>query len=133
MLHAYILLIFRFSPCKVTLTFMNYYGSYSKNSQTKIIKQRTYGVYLQKKKNHSCYRFIEILPHNLVYIFLFNRYNWCILQIQYCEHAKDKNRSIVHAYIVLFLTISDQTGPEVIKLFSCSAQLSMKFQLLINE
>ena len=27
---------------------------------------------------------------------------------------------------------SDQPGPEVIKLFSSSAQLSMKFQLLIN-
>ena len=26
----------------------------------------------------------------------------------------------------------DYTGPEVIKLFSCSAQLSMKFSLLIN-
>ena len=28
--------------------------------------------------------------------------------------------------------INDKTGPEVIKLFSCSTQLSMKFFLLIN-
>ena len=26
----------------------------------------------------------------------------------------------------------DRSGPEVIKLFSCSTQLSMKFQMLIN-
>ena len=29
-------------------------------------------------------------------------------------------------------TISFPSGPEVIKIFSCSAQLSMKFFLLIN-
>ena len=28
--------------------------------------------------------------------------------------------------------VRHKPGPEVIKLFSCSAQLSMKFQLLIN-
>ena len=30
------------------------------------------------------------------------------------------------------LTLSDKPGPKVIKLFSCSPQLSMKFQLLIK-
>ena len=30
------------------------------------------------------------------------------------------------------MSTSERTGPEVIKLFLCSAQLSMKFQLLIN-
>ena len=31
-----------------------------------------------------------------------------------------------------FLTVSDKPGLEVIKLFSCSAQLRLKFILLIN-
>ena len=33
--------------------------------------------------------------------------------------------------IATFLTVS-KTGPEVIKLFPCSTQLSMKFQMLIS-
>ena len=38
-----------------------------------------------------------------------------------------KNRNLMHWSISLTL----KTGPKVIKLFSCSTQLSMKFQLLI--
>ena len=33
---------------------------------------------------------------------------------------------------VIFNSISARPGPEVIKLFSCSTQMSMKFFLLIN-
>ena len=37
-----------------------------------------------------------------------------------------------HVLGYLFPILRGKTGPEVIKLFSCSTQLSMKFYLLIN-
>ena len=36
----------------------------------------------------------------------------------------------MHSFIEVL--VNRKTGPEVIKLFSCSTQLSMKFSLLIN-
>ena len=41
------------------------------------------------------------------------------------------NTGEVHTKIFVF-GLNNSPGPEVIKLFSSSAQLSMKFQLLIN-
>ena len=37
-----------------------------------------------------------------------------------------------HTYSSSAVIIKKSSGPEVIKLFSCSAQLSIKFKLLIN-
>ena len=34
--------------------------------------------------------------------------------------------------VIIYAHIYSQSGPEVIKLFSCSTQLSTQFQLLIN-
>ena len=41
-------------------------------------------------------------------------------------------KSECHVRTVFLVRTWHGPGPEVIKLFSCSAQLSMKFQLLIN-
>ena len=38
----------------------------------------------------------------------------------------------VYAYVANPAELTTSTGPEVIKLFSCSTQLSMKFFLFIN-
>ena len=46
-----------------------------------------------------------------------------ISNIQNLQHCCDTGASVV---------IEAKSGPEVIKLFSCSTQLSMKFFLLIN-
>ena len=46
------------------------------------------------------------------------------------EPLRDSSRQIEgQVYIIKYII---QSGPEVIKLFSCSTQLSMKFSLLIN-
>ena len=44
---------------------------------------------------------------------------------------KLKNLCILHGHVLVMSKIGP--GPEVIKLFSCSTQLSLKFKLLISD
>ena len=48
------------------------------------------------------------------------------------SQAEDKRSCIAQLSTVVMLKQSSRSGPEVIKLFLCSTQLSIKFLLLIN-